>query len=146
VNLPLAAGPGETARLTFVQKVRLGLETLLAYGRVRRALKCHDLPTTLAVLRAPLAGAPVATFEDAGQAGRRLARVATRTLSVLPSDSRCLMRSLTLTALLARRGLPTQLVISVTTGGGFGAHAWIEHAGTPLLPATSPGHERLVTL
>lgn len=146
MSLPLSAGLPEAARLGLVAKARLGVETMLAYGRVRRTLRQHDLPTALAVLRAPAARAPHGHFVDPVLAGRRLARVTTRTLSVLPFDSRCLMRSLALTVLLARRGLPSDLVISVRAGGAFGAHAWVEHAGTPLLPATSPGHERLVTL
>ena len=40
-------------------------------------------------------------------AGRRLGHAVARTLRVLPADSRCLMQSLVLTRLLARRGIAT---------------------------------------
>ena len=65
---------------------------------------------------------------------RRLGRVVGRTLRVMPTDSRCLIRSLVLTRVLARRGIPSRLVIGVRTRSGFEAHAWVEHDGTPILP------------
>jgi hypothetical protein len=64
----------------------------------------------------------------------------------MPADSRCLMRSLVLTRLLARRGIESRLVISVRPGERFAAHAWVEHDGVALLPADAPQSERLVTL
>ena len=91
---------------------------------------------------------------DAGDtrlAGVRLGRAVTRTLRLVPADSRCLMRSLVLTGLLARRGIDSSLVIGVRPEGEFGAHAWVEHDGRPLLPsgATPDGEatfERLVAV
>jgi|tagenome__1003787_1003787.scaffolds.fasta_scaffold20633349_2 hypothetical protein len=124
-------------------KAALVAETLAAYARVRWELRRAGLKRTLASLRQqpqrPVREDPVAL-------GRRLAAVVARTLSVLPAESRCLMRSLVLTRLLARRGVPTQLVISVRPGARFAAHAWIEHDGTALLPADAPSFEHLVTL
>lgn len=66
---------------------------------------------------------------------RRLGRAVLRTLRLLPTDSRCLIRSLVLTRLLARRSIPNTLVIGVRKTSEFEAHAWIEHDGQPILPA-----------
>lgn len=124
-------------------KAALVAEILAAYARVRWELRRAGLERTLAALRKqPQRPAR----EDAVALGRRLAPVVARTLSVLPAESRCLMRSLVLTRLLARRGVPTQLVISVRPGARFAAHAWIEHDGIALLPADAPQFEHLVTL
>ena len=65
----------------------------------------------------------------------RLGRAVRRTLALLPTDSRCLIRSLVLTRLLARRSIPNTLVIGVRKTSEFEAHAWVEHAGQPILPA-----------
>jgi hypothetical protein len=69
------------------------------------------------------------------EVARRLAKAVRRTLGLLPTDSRCLIRSLVLTRLLARRSIPNTLVIGVRKDPEFKAHAWIEHAGRPILPA-----------
>lgn len=136
------------ARLSARDKLGLGAEVLLAYGRVRRVAGRVPLPDALAALRATPPGAARVepTWEDPVHVARRLARVTARTLSVLPADSRCLNRSLTLTVLLARRGVPSLLVIAVKPGGEFGAHAWLEYRGHPLLPPADAGYETLVTL
>jgi hypothetical protein len=132
-DAPLAAGA----------KLALGVEIAATYARVRWELRRVGLREALARLRAGSGGGPT----GAGVAtGRRLGRVVTRTLTLLPSDSRCLMRSLVLTRLLARRGIETRLVIAVRPGERFAAHAWIEHDGAPLLPAEAPSFEQLVTL
>ena len=55
-------------------------------------------------------------------------------LTIVPTDARCLARSLTLTRLLARRGLPGTVVIGVRNEPEFAAHAWVELEGAPLLP------------
>jgi hypothetical protein len=78
--------------------------------------------------------------------GRRLGYAVVRTLRLLPTDSRCLMRSLVLTRLLARRGIAGTLVIGVRTGERFEAHAWVEHSGTPLLDPGDATFRRLVEL
>lgn len=65
---------------------------------------------------------------------RRLGRVVGRVLGVLPTDSRCLIRSLVVTRVLARRGIPSRLVIGVRSKDNFEAHAWVEHEGLPILP------------
>ena len=123
-------------------KVRLAAEILLAYARARRALRHGTLPAAAAAMRRSWepGGSPE---EDAYATGLRLGGIVTRVLGVLPRDPRCLTRSLVLTALLARRGIPAMVVIGVCPDP-FAAHAWVEYRGRPLLqPATAP-FERLL--
>lgn len=65
----------------------------------------------------------------------RLGRAVSRTLRLLPTDSRCLIQSLVLSRLLARRSIPGTIVIGVSKTSEFKAHAWVEHRGEPILPA-----------
>jgi hypothetical protein len=111
----------------------LAWEILTIYIRVRICLRRQTLPETVAVLRGGI--------EDDGPAsaaaislGRHLASATVRTITPLPGDSRCLMRSLVLMRALARRGVGSTLVLSAAPGPPLQAHAWIEHAGRPLLP------------
>ena len=69
-----------------------------------------------------------------------------RTLSPLPADSRCLVRSLVLVRLLARRGLPATLVLGASNTDGFEAHAWVEQDGRAVLPTGGGRFERLAEL
>jgi hypothetical protein len=69
-----------------------------------------------------------------------------RVLERLPSDSRCLTRSLVVTRVLARRGIGASLVIGVAPAPNFAAHAWVELDGVPLLPALESTYSRLVEL
>jgi hypothetical protein len=117
-------------------------EILATYGSVRRLLRRHTLPETVQALRgnSPLT-APV---DD--ELGRHLAWATVRTISVLPLDSRCLMRSLVLMGVLAHRGMPATFILSAAPGPQFEAHAWIEYAGNPLLMPADAAHEDLVRL
>src|SRR5258708_14980964 len=97
----------------------LGLEVGLPYARARRAARSGPLPATLALIRDrpyERCGAPRMLPGDP----ERLARATTRVLRTLPTDTRCLMQSLTLSALLARRGYSSTLVIGVGAGVAFG--------------------------
>ena len=138
---PVAAA--HERRLGPFARVVLACEILASYARVRWTLRRRGLRDALVVLRAsPVRaepGEPVVT-------GRRMGRAVARTLALLPTDSRCLMQSLVLTRLLARRGIETRLVIAVRAGERFAAHAWIEHGDEALLPAGAPAFEQLVTL
>jgi hypothetical protein len=127
-----------------VTRVALAGEIVATYARVRWALRRRDVRAVLGELRNPSAVA--ARGEDPVADGRRLGRAVQRTLAVLPTDSRCLMQSLVLTRLLARRGIDTRLVIAVRPGERFAAHAWVEHGEAALLPAGAPAFEELVTL
>lgn len=135
--LPLSGG----------RKLRLSLEVLAAYPRVRWWLWRHEFPEVVAKLRQSGQAEVAGRSRDADSArvsGLRLGRATTRTLRLLPTDSRCLVRSLVLTRLLARRGLSSSLVIGVRTEPEFAAHAWVEHAGEPLLHPGDAGFKRLV--
>jgi hypothetical protein len=127
------------------RKAALVVEILVAYVRVRRLLRRSDLPSVVATLRAPLP-AHAAASPGGVRLGRRLSHAVVRTLRVLPTDSRCLMRSLVLTALLAERGVSGSVVVSVTPGAEFSAHAWVEHLGVELLPALGGQERRLLEL
>jgi hypothetical protein len=127
-------------RLPVARKVGLAFEVLRAYARVRRELRRATLPEALGRLRTP--GSGTASPDETG----RLARAVRRTLRPLPTDTRCLSQALVLTALLARRGVPSTLVIGVSPGESFGAHAWIEHHGVALLPPYEAEFQRLVEL
>jgi hypothetical protein len=124
------------------RKLALAREIVTAYVRARRLLRRHDLPSVLHELRSSPRGRPPA----AAVSDERLARAVRRTLRALPADSRCLMQSLVLTHLLARRGRPASLVIGVSPAGTFTAHAWVEREGVPLLPAHEDEFSRLAEL
>lgn len=134
------------------RKLRLTGEVLVAYGRVRWWLWGHEVREVVRRLRGPAraaGGGPACGQEDARSAylaGMRLARAVSRTLRLLPTDSRCLMRSLVLTGLLARRGVSCTLIIAVRPAPEFTAHAWVEHAGEPLLPPGDTSYGRLAEL
>jgi hypothetical protein len=133
-------------RLSVVEKLRLGGEIVASYGRVRLSLRRDDLPTLLARLREGTS--PDASWPN-GRAyaeARRLGAVVERTLGATPQRSRCLVSSLVLTQLLARRGVSSTLVIGVSPGEDFGAHAWVELGGKPLLPAGGAVYQRLAEL
>lgn len=130
------AGP-----LSLPEKTALATEILFAYARVRLLLRRADLPRTLERVRAV-----ESTDATTGATDERLARAVHRTLGRLPADSRCLMQSLVLTRLLARRGRQSTLVIGVSPKGVFSAHAWVERDGVALLPAHELGFGRLAEL
>jgi hypothetical protein len=137
----LAAGRG--ARRSVVEKAVLAVEILGAYWDVRRRLRRQELPAVLVDLRAPSGLAE----EGASPADVDLGRAVRRMLALVPGESRCLVQSLVLTKLLARRGVATRVVIGITgSGEAFGAHAWVERDGHPLLPVGASAGARLVEL
>ena len=139
-----AQAAGAAQRLTTVERARLVAEVLATYAIVRRRLRRTDLPAVLAALRAPprrgARALPLAHEE------RRLTAATVRVLRALPSDARCLTRSLVVLAMLARRGSAATLVIATRPEPSFTAHAWVEYAGRPLLPTEGFGDVRLVEL
>jgi hypothetical protein len=138
----------EAEPLSAAAKARLALEILAAYARVRWLLSRGDLTVTIERLRGGGSSAPgAAPGLDLSQRrrGLKLGNAVIRTLRLLPTDSRCLMRSLVLTSLLARRAIQASVVIGVRPGPAFIAHAWVEHGGEPLLP-TGDVCQRLVEL
>lgn len=132
-------------RLSLGEKARLVGEVAGSYRRARRLIRRHDLRFALAELRGGDAGGePLARAQLLE--GARLGRVVGRVLGLLPVESRCLVRSLVLTELLSRRAIPSTLVIGVKPGDSFGAHAWVELNGVPLLPSGAGQYARLVDL
>jgi hypothetical protein len=129
------------------EKVRLATEILSDYVRVRGLLWRRDLTATITALRAGTPSAPTELRDLRAQAaGVRLGKAVARTLRLLPFDSRCLVRSLVLTSMLARRGIPATLVIGVGVDPEFAAHAWVESEGIALLPAMNDSYRRLVEM
>jgi hypothetical protein len=143
MSTPAATAPPPPAPLPLTAKAVLAGEILSAYARARLALR-GDFRQAVKTLRAVDADKP--TEGDPVVAGRRLGSAVVRTLRLLPTDSRCLMRSLVLTRLLTRRGIESTLVIGVSTGDRFEAHAWVEHEGAVLLPSGGSGFRRLAEL
>jgi hypothetical protein len=132
-------------RHSVVYRIRLAAEILEAYVAVRRLVRTRTLPETVAVLRGDVDGE--ARGDAASLAmGRHLASATVRTITLVPSDSRCLMRSLVLTRVLARRRIGSTFVLSVAPGPPFEAHAWVEHAGRPLLEPALGEHRSLLRL
>jgi Transglutaminase-like superfamily len=131
------------------RKVALASEILIVYARVRLHMRRGDIREVVASIRArPTSGAVAFHAESAETwlASARLANAVLRTLRVLRTDARCLSQSLVLLWLLSRRGIPTTLVVGVHTSPEFEAHAWIEHAGRPLLSPGSFSDGRLVEI
>jgi Transglutaminase-like superfamily len=140
---PVAAG----RRLGLGDKTQLAREIVGLYLTTRRLLRRHKLPEVVAELRG---GPPPSPEEAVGSeaalaTARRLERIVRRTLRPLPADSRCLVRSVVLAALLARRGIFSSLVIGVHLSPSFEAHAWVEVNGTPVGRDVEP-FERLLEL
>ena len=134
-NLP----PG---RLSPLGKARLVAEIVAAYIPLLRLVRRNDLRAMVTTARA--VDRAFTLPGDPHGVAVRLGGVVRRTLKVLPTDGRCLIQSLVLVRLLARRSIAVQVVIGVRGGEGFAAHAWVEHDAVPVLPPGS--FERLMEL
>ena len=134
------------------RKLRVAVEVYVAYGHVRWWLRRHEVREVVRRLRGwgPVDAAAASRDQDGSRplyvSGVRLGRAVIRSLRLLPTDSRCLMRSLVLTGLLARRGVSSSLIIGVRSDPEFAAHAWVELAGQPLLPPGDTSLGRLTEL
>jgi hypothetical protein len=138
--------PAHRDRLALGQRMRLTAEVLSTYMRVRWVMRDDDAEQAVARLRIIKRTRPrELTEETQFLAAWRLAYAAGRVLSLLPTDSRCLYRSLTVICLLERRGIAQTLVLAVRPQP-FAAHAWVEVEGQPVLPDGDPGYERLLEL
>jgi len=142
--------PENLDRLSLGPRLRLGGEVLVSYVRVRWAMRGGDAERAVRRLRERARGAARAGTgrepEDVDlMSAWRLAHATRRVLELLPSDSRCLFRSLTLMCMLERRGIAQTLVVAVRPRP-FGAHAWLEVAGEAVLPDADAGYERLLEL
>jgi hypothetical protein len=130
--------------LNGLERARLVAEIVATYLRARRELRRAPIAAVVAKLRAesPPGAADGGSLEEA----RRLGRAVSRTLTLMPGDTRCLARSLVLTRLLARRGISAKLVIGARAAPDFLAHAWVEHDGQPVLSAGDGEFGKLVEL
>jgi hypothetical protein len=135
---------GYPERLGHVERSQLAFEIVAAYVHARRALRRAPIGTVVAELRSgvPSATQPPHPLHEA----RRLGRAVARLLAYVPGDTRCLVRSLVLTRLLANRGIEAKLVVGVQTEPEFFAHAWVEHHGHPVLNPGDASLGRLVEL
>ena len=139
---PLALPAAGEVRLR--HRLLLAAEILAAYLPLARLVRANDVEVMVRVARRrdrPTSNLPAS---DARATAVRLGKMVERLLTVLPTDDRCLIRSLVVLRLLGQRGIPARLVIGVRAGSGFGAHAWVEHEGRPVLPAA--GFDRLLEL
>ena len=132
-------------RLSHVERARLAIEILIAYAQARHALRCAPIASAVAALRARFPDTQT-QVEDSLAEALRLGRAVTRLLRLVPGDTRCLARSLVLTQLLAKRGIQAKLVIGARPEPEFLAHAWVEHAGDPVLDPGDDSFGRLVEL
>jgi hypothetical protein len=124
-------------------------EILVTYASMRVRMSRADLRDLVRSVRAEdTAGSAPLTPQspDARLVALRLGNAVSRTLRVLPTDSRCLVQSLVLSRLLSARGLPTRLVIGARTSPEFEAHAWVEYDGQPVLPSQGFTDSRLLEL
>jgi hypothetical protein len=138
--------PTRRARLSPGEKARLGAEIAGAYVVVRWRLLRGGLPEAVDAARRVEPPSPGALDDGASlAAARRLGTAVERTLGAMPFDSRCLIRSLVLVRILARRGIASSLVLGVSAKPGFAAHAWVESDGVALLP-TSARFQRLTEM
>jgi hypothetical protein len=140
----LAASPG-VQRIGHAERALLAGEILSAYAAAKLALRRAPIADAVSSLRASApSGAPA--DEGSLREALRLGRAVTRLLRLVPGDTRCLARSLVLTRLLAGRGIEAKLVIGARTQPEFLAHAWVEHAGEPVLDPGDGSFGRLVEL
>jgi Transglutaminase-like superfamily len=129
-------------------RVGLAIEVLVVYAHVRWLVLRRGAVPAVTILRR---GLPEQIEGGADKkrvlGGLRFGRAVMRVLRLLPTDSRCLMRSLVLTGLLARRGVYAKVVIGVRPDpASFGAHAWVEVDGQPVLPTDESTYPRLVEI
>ena len=136
--------------MTSTQKALLFGEVLVAYAHARRYMVRQDIRAAVSAIRArpqPIRRGTAAPNSDtAWRVSVRLGTAAGRVLEMLPSDSRCLAQSLVVCQLLSARAIPCTLVIGARTTPEFAAHAWVEHAGRPVLPPRGFAESRLLEI
>lgn len=153
--MKLAGSTREPLRsFSLLGKLMLALEIIATYLRARWWLRRPNITETAALARSGAHGdnppirseAAAHPQREEALLGLRLGEVIQRVFRLLPGDTRCLTRSIVLMRMLARRHVQTTLIIGVRAAPSFGAHAWIEHRGTPLLEPIEAGGQRLVEL
>jgi hypothetical protein len=125
-------------------KLALALEVFCSYRVLRSEVRRNDLRHMVRVARTPAYPRVEIRSQEHYITARRLGIIVQRLLALLPTDKRCLIRSLVLLRLLEQRTMDAVLVIGVRRDNEFTAHAWVEHQGVPVLPAG--GYEPLIEL
>ena len=125
------------------KRISLTVEIVATFVVVRLTMREPDIRQTLARLRE---GADAPPSEIDLEVAFSLAHAVSRVLAFVPRRSRCLVQSLVLTKLLARRGISSSLVIAVAPGPQLEAHAWVESGHVPLLRPATPEQGHLVRL
>ena len=150
--LPADIGPRLMARSREgtnapVGRALLALDVLLMYARVRWLVLRHGPVPAVAILRKGFSDGAAGEHEDRHvRSGLHFGRAVVKVLRFVPTDSRCLMRSLVLAGMLARRGIYAKIVIGVRSDPDFEAHAWVEVDGHALLGSDEETFPRLVEL
>jgi hypothetical protein len=142
----MSVSPEHIHRLGLLERTRLGAEILTTYVQVRWLLHSQSPAEAVATLRRRARRHPIGpVIEHDRMVGWRLGHAVNVALRPLPTDVRCLFRSLTLLALMERRHMHPKLVIGERPQP-FAAHAWIELDGQPLLREAEPDYGRLAEL
>lgn len=118
----------------------LAAEILRVYVLVRFQLRRRSLPEVLETVR------DFRVKENSSPGPARLGRAVELTLRPMPRDASCLVKSVVLVGMLARRSVPTSLVIGVRPGAQFAAHAWVELRDQPLIGGDPAEYQRLAEL
>lgn len=134
----------EPGTLRPIDRARVFAEIMAAYLPLLRRVRTNDLRAMVAEARAPQRRRGTVPPAEHHATARRLGSMVTQSLAVLPTDKRCLIRSLVTLRMLEHRSIEARLVIGVATEQGFTAHAWVEHDGAPVLPRG--GHRPLIDL
>jgi len=138
----MAARSERLPALAGAAKLRLVAEILRVYVVVRWSMRNRDIRATVQRLRGRHTAGLVTDYALALRLGKAVAR----TLSLLPTDNRCLARSLVLDTMMVRRSLRSVVVLGARSEPDFAAHAWVEHDGVPVLPPGAPSYQRLIEL
>lgn len=131
------------SRARLRRRISLTIEIVVTFVLVRLTMREPDIRRTLVRLRE---GGDTPATESDIQVAVSLAHAVDRVLALVPRRSRCLVQSLVLTKLLARRGISSSLVIAVAPGPQLEAHAWVESGHVPLLRPATPEQGQLVRL
>jgi len=116
-------------KLSWTEKALLA-EAIGVLAGVRLGLSLFSFQRTARwIVRLP------ARSDSAGSGFPAAVALATRRASRVVPGATCLVQALTARTLLQRRGLRSNLRIGVARSpdDGFGAHAWLEFAGTTLI-------------
>lgn len=125
----------------------LFLQAWCLLGRYRLALQRRSFAELTAALQhAPVAAADAPLTPVQAQQARRIGYLVAAAASATPWRSRCLVQSLVAQRLLARRGIPGQILLGVGSDApsGFGAHAWLRAGGEVVNGAA--GHDQYTVI